>query len=162
MKRAPGGDTSVSKRAPAKRVSRASVHRGRRGDESGRATVVRRGGKVGKYIPSADGNRSRLAKSNLKGHLLLRAPSMLWRLDAARRRIAKVKKYLFPHQIWRPPFSGEDEEPMWAALEGARKTRTRRTGKFQVTFVEGSSRFCVLLLCARARTAPNTADEETP
>ena len=28
----------------------------------------------------------RVAKSNLKGHLLLRAPSMLWRLDAARRR----------------------------------------------------------------------------
>ena len=32
---------------------------------------------------------------------------------------------------------------MRAALEGARETRTRRTGKFQVTFVEGSLRFCV-------------------
>ena len=53
--------------------------------------------------------------------------------------------------MWRPPFSGEDEEPMWAALKGARKTRTRRNGKFQVTFVEGSSRFWVLLSSAHAQ-----------
>ncbi len=34
---------------------------------------------------------------------------------------------------------------MWAALKGARETKTRLTVKFQLTFVEGSSRFCALL-----------------
>ena len=34
---------------------------------------------------------------------------------------------------------------MWAALKGARETTTRLTVQFQLTFVEGSSRFCALL-----------------
>ncbi len=34
---------------------------------------------------------------------------------------------------------------MWAALKGARETTTRLTVQSQLTFVEGSSRFCALL-----------------
>ena len=65
VKRVPAGETSVSKRAPANRVPRGCVQRGRRRDKSVRATAVRQGEKT------------------WKGHLLLRAPSMLSRLDAA-------------------------------------------------------------------------------
>ena len=84
VKRVPAGETSVSRRAPANRVPRGCVQRGRRRDKSVRATAVRQGEKTWKYIPSADGHTTtRLVKSKLKGHLLLRAPSMLSRLDAA-------------------------------------------------------------------------------
>ena len=55
-------------------------------------TAVRDGEKhVWGYHQESE-TRSRVAKSNLKGRLLLRAPSMLRRLDAARRRIEIMKK----------------------------------------------------------------------
>jgi len=95
VKRVPAGETSVSKRAPANRVPRGCVQRGRRRDKSVRATAVRQGEKHGNTYHQRTEIRPRVVKSKLKGHLLLRAPSMLSRLDAARRRTEKVKKNIY-------------------------------------------------------------------